>query len=165
VSRPTEYFDYLYYTWNIDRARELLKNRRRDKRPTTINVDEIFNAISWGGFLGVSINEEYALTQTDLTQPLIFGWIKIKKTRDSDEPHGWFQILIDGHHRLYRAKQEGLTVLPAYILTKKENHEAAEGMRRPPLRKNPDEKMQRYKRAMASGDIGAKIKLLRSYRR
>ena len=163
--RPTEYFDYMMYTWNVDRARDLIKKRRCNKRPITVDVDEMFNAINWGGFMGVQINEEYALSKADVTKPLIFGLIKIAKKRGSDEPHGWFKILIDGHHRLYRAKQEGLSLLPAYELSKSENHKVMEGMFRAPPRRNPDEEMRYLERGAFSGDIEAKTRLLQSYLR
>ena len=134
--KPTEYFDFMAYTWNIDRARELIAKRKRNKKPIPVNVEEIYNSIRWGGILGVRVDEEYALTQADLSKPLIFGLIKLPGEKGKKAE--WFRLLIDGHHRLYRAMHEGIETLPSYDLTKKENHLAAEGMMRPPPRRNPE---------------------------
>jgi hypothetical protein len=47
---------------------------------------------------------------TDLTEPVI---VAILHSQEHDED---YPLLIDGTHRLYRAYQEGVATLPAYVL-------------------------------------------------
>lgn len=101
-----EKFQWGRYIWDVTRANELIKLRKKNKSPHLVDVDEIYNNSS-------RINTDYALKKSDFTKPLIFGLIEIDKE--------WLRILIDGHHRLYRAKHESIKTLPAYSLTKAEN--------------------------------------------
>lgn len=57
----------------------------------------------------VDVDTEYAMT-TDLTKPLIVAPLRYK-----GEDLG--SIVIDGWHRIYRARREGRTALPVYRLT------------------------------------------------
>lgn len=59
---------------------------------------------------GPDFNRDYAMT-TDLNEPAIVA------TMYSQEHGQDYPLLIDGTHRLYRAYQEGITELPAYVLT------------------------------------------------
>lgn len=130
---PHQHFDYLWYTWDINKAEALIaKRRKRDKDIQEIDVAHVYGSINWSTpdrptFGGTIVNPEYALTKADVTKPLIFGLFKDKTT--------WFSILIDGHHRLYRAQAEGLAKMPAYFLNKRENYHSMLGPRRAPLKK------------------------------
>lgn len=53
------------------------------------------------------INEEYAMT-TDLSRPLLFI------------PFCGQMLLIDGHHRLWKAARLGISAVPIYLLTEEE---------------------------------------------
>ena len=125
--RKRQAFRWMQYAWSIDKAEELIAKRRKKIPPEMVDVDYLYGNIRWHPTVfGVSIDKDYALTKADLSRPLIMGLIKSEGQ--------WFNILIDGHHRLYRAKHEGIKKLPAHLLTKAENHKASMGMIRPPIR-------------------------------
>jgi hypothetical protein len=124
----------MWYTWSIDEATNMInKRKKKNKDIQEVDVDQIYNAIRWSTpdrpiFAGTDVNPEYALTKSDVSRPLIFGLIKDKNT--------WYSILIDGHHRLYRAHAEGIQKMSAYFLNKRENNHSMLGLRRiPPKRK------------------------------
>lgn len=58
---------------------------------------------------GPDLDRAYAMT-TNLDQPLIIATLQA-------QGHDPEPLLIDGWHRVYRAHTEGLTHLPAYVLT------------------------------------------------
>jgi hypothetical protein len=58
----------------------------------------------------VEVDKEYALSRTDLTVPILLTRI-VHKGEDLG------CLVIDGWHRLYRARVEGRTSLPAYLLS------------------------------------------------
>lgn len=60
--------------------------------------------------LVVEVDHQYAAT-TDLTKPIIL----VRFVTDSGTDCGL--LLIDGWHRVYRARCEGRTHLPAYLLS------------------------------------------------
>jgi len=130
---PHQIFDYLWYTWDIDKAEaQITKRRKRDKDIQEIDVAHVYNSIRWSTpdhpvFAGTIVEPEYALTKADVNKPLIFGLLKDGAT--------WFSILIDGHHRLYRARADGLEKMAAYFLNKRENYHSMIGPRRAPLKK------------------------------
>jgi len=130
---PHQMFDFMWYTWNIDKAIALIaKRRKKNKDIKNMDVDQIYNAIRWSTpdrpvFAGTNVDPEYALTKADVNKPLVFGLLKDKNT--------WYSILIDGHHRLYRAHAEGIKNMPAYFLNKRENHHAMVGLRKAPLKR------------------------------
>lgn len=127
---PHQTFHYLWYVWDIEAAERAIAKRRRPDLQE-IDVDHVYGAINWSTpdrptFGGVSVDPEYALRRADVSKPLLFGLIK--------DGSAWYSILIDGHHRLYRAKAEGLKSMPAYYLNKRENHHSMLGPRRAPLK-------------------------------
>lgn len=138
---PHQTFDYLWYTWDINKAEALItKRRKRDKDIQEIDVAHVYNSINWSTpdrptFGGTMVNPEYALTKADVTKPLIFGLFKDKAT--------WYSVLIDGHHRLYRAQAEGLEKMPAYFLNKRENYHSMIGSRRAPLKRQLRRKLRK----------------------
>jgi nitrogen fixation protein len=93
----TEIFQFLLYRWNVTRAREVAKNLPVHR----------FNAQPWFGWLGlIRVDEDHART-ADLNQPLIV--VKIREL-------GGSPLIIDGWHRLAKAKREGVTELPVIVL-------------------------------------------------
>jgi len=117
-----EIFKWGRFQWNITKAKEIINKRKKNIKPKTISVNQIYETIRWNIPLGINIDEKYALTKADITKPLIFGLVKIEKQ--------WYALLIDGHHRLYRAKHEKVKTMPAYFLTEKENKMALTGLYR-----------------------------------
>lgn len=58
----------------------------------------------------VEVDKEYALTRADLDVPIL-----LVRIVQEDEDLGC--LVIDGWHRVYRARLEGQTSLPAYLLS------------------------------------------------
>ncbi|PKW15943.1 hypothetical protein [Saccharopolyspora spinosa] len=58
----------------------------------------------------IGIDHDYAMTQTDLGKPIIVAPVA-PETGDNGV------IVIDGWHRVYRARKEGREHLPVYLLT------------------------------------------------
>lgn len=94
--------------------------------PTAAEMVEEMDITELDGFLGlkppapgktrpvvVSVDKEYALTKTNLEKPIL----AIRFTDDN----GIYlsDIVIDGWHRVYRARVEGRNELPTYMLSAK----------------------------------------------
>lgn len=138
----SEVFQFGPYAWDIDLAIKLLQ-KRKNKKLEHVNVKDVYTKSTMSM---ISVDEKYALEKTDLNKPLIFGMLKIEGN--------WFSILIDGHHRLFRANKESIDKLPAYFLTKPENYKISIGWQKPP-KKNPirgDERISRVERGELPGD-------------
>lgn len=95
------------YGFNVTKAKRILALKPRP-------ASDIDVAALIPGSVGVRIDREHAMT-TDLSEPIILVQVEDPKTGD------WLRILIDGHHRLYRAAREGVARLPAYLLTPNES--------------------------------------------
>jgi hypothetical protein len=93
--RP-EHFRLLAGLWDIQKAKELVKDREPDGTVSPNNLD------AWGD--AIYIDKEYAMT-VDLSRPLIVAHI------------AGDYLLIDGWHRMYRARQEGVEQLKAHLLS------------------------------------------------
>jgi len=114
--RPEQWFQFGGWIFNVDRAQALLAEQPREPQPLPV--------LPWARLYGVDLLDQpgtvpviglgpgfdraYAMT-TDLSEPLIVATL-----RTSD--HSESPLLIDGTHRLYRAYQEGIAELPAYVL-------------------------------------------------
>jgi hypothetical protein len=59
----------------------------------------------------VEVDREYAMTRTNLDQPILV----VRLLANDGEDLGG--MVIDGWHRMYRARVEGRTTLPAYVLS------------------------------------------------
>lgn len=96
-------FNFLGKVWDIDAAMEILK-----KKPRASKMLDITQAMSL-----IRTDPKY-VASIDLSKapPIIVGTIKSKGEE--------FWLPLDGWHRIRKAKDLGLTELPAYILTKKE---------------------------------------------
>ncbi|SFO83033.1 hypothetical protein SAMN05421810_101101 [Amycolatopsis arida] len=58
----------------------------------------------------IEIDHDYAMTQTNLAKPIIVAPVAPEKGDNG-------VIVIDGWHRVYRARKEGREHLPTYLLT------------------------------------------------
>lgn len=79
-----------------------------------MGVDRSTEEVRAGGTIRLmtgDVDEEYALTQADISVPVILGDPRLT---DTGEPMTMF---LDGTHRLRRAYVEGVAKLPAYVLT------------------------------------------------
>lgn len=99
-----EHFHLLGSTWDVGKAWDILEAKPR--APKTIDTEPL----KW--FAPLIKTDPKTVTKADLTVPIIVAIVKMKKGRGA--------IPIDGWHRITRALKEGLTELPAYVLTAKE---------------------------------------------
>jgi hypothetical protein len=108
-------FQFGPWLFNVNQAKAIIAKRPRETHSLVVQP--------WAHFYGLdtpdgqsfsllrpssSFDAAYALT-TDLTEPVIIATLRSRQ----DEQ---FPLLIDGTHRLYRAQNEGVTELPAYVL-------------------------------------------------
>lgn len=112
-----ERFTFGMFNWDIDKAKALLAQSPR--KPVRVSVDKLRANQSL-----INVDAKHAMT-TNLKNPGIMGWLYIDGT--------WFNILIDGNHRLYKAAQLKRKTLPVYVLTKEENYEIVSGPAREQL--------------------------------
>ncbi len=87
-------------TWNVTEAQDIVKDR-----PIT---DMMFPAELDSLGKNVTIDEEYAMAHSDLNQPVIAVLIAVGESKDF--------FVIDGWHRIFKARQLGVNHLPVYIL-------------------------------------------------
>ena len=109
--------------FDVDRAKKILQRHPRASVPT--DIDGAFNWIqpekvtdsvrpdgSFFTHLGFRINWEYARTIDLATaDPLI--WVTLSANA---------YFVIDGWHRMARAKELGIRCLPGFVLTEEESH-------------------------------------------
>jgi hypothetical protein len=113
-------FQFGPWLFNVNRAKDIIVKRPRETLPIPVQP--------WAHFYGLDTPEgnsfslfrpsshfdaEYALT-TDLDEPTILATLRGGRGER-------FPLLIDGTHRLYHAHVEGITELPAYVLTVQES--------------------------------------------
>lgn len=113
-----EYFTFLTARYNVTTAKEIVRGRDPTEE---IGVD------AWASQLlspdpeeepdkilamRISVNWEH-VPNVDLREPVILAWF-FGKTSSG-------HILIDGHHRLAKARREGVPSLQAHVLTKEES--------------------------------------------
>lgn len=116
-----ETFTYLYLKFDVNKAREILGER---------DVHHIKPQHGWSVL--VHVDEKYAMT-TDISIPVILAQIVL---RDSETKKvEVFHVMIDGHHRNYRATVEGAESIPARVLTIEETFETLISAHPPQLKK------------------------------
>lgn len=111
ISGECEHFRYLAWAWCITQIRQLLDGR--DVEPVTVNIAPLDGEIGINLppnriAIGVTVDREHAAT-VDITKPVYVAEL-FHPTRP-DESLGL--RIIDGWHRVYRARTEGLDTLPA----------------------------------------------------
>jgi len=127
-----EYFHFLIKQYNVEKAWDLIrKNPKKFVKPDgsyyKLNVDEFYNLIvrttdetgaqiditktigTGGSFfvkglVGIKKDLADSITEEEVETPVIF-------IKDGD-----FQILIDGWHRVYKAKKLGKKTIDSYII-------------------------------------------------
>lgn len=117
--RPRQWFYFGPWAFSIGEADALIADQPRE--PDRLNVaawadgygltqidDPDPRSISLIGPTRAGLNREYA-AGADLTKPVLVATLEVDGAPTA--------LLIDGVHRLYRAWREGVTTLPAYLLT------------------------------------------------
>jgi len=115
-NQPAQWFRFGGWIFDIDRAQTLLAEHPREPKPLPVMpwvrqfgldlLDEPNRVPILG--VGPEFDREYAMG-TYLAEPLIVATLHLPGSGNSS-------LLIDGTHRLYRAYQEGVSELPAYVL-------------------------------------------------
>lgn len=112
-----EQFNFGIYTWDVDKAKRLIANTPR--KPVRVSVEKLRQNQSL-----ITVDPSHA-RKANLRNPGILGWLYIDGQ--------WFNILIDGNHRLYKAAELKRKTLPVYLLSKEENYEIVSGPAREQL--------------------------------
>jgi ParB/Sulfiredoxin domain len=98
-----ETFQFLAYRWDVTRARRIAE---------TLPVHR-FNAEPWFGLLGLIRVDHDHVESADLNQPVLV--VRIREL-------GGSPLIIDGWHRLAKARQNGVTDLPVIILDEEQEY-------------------------------------------
>ncbi|WP_134663964.1 hypothetical protein [Amycolatopsis sp. CFH S0078] len=112
-------FRFVAWQWCIDTAEELI--RADGEAAATFHPQGILTSLDQflpleparPGFLRlieIEIDHDYAMTRTELVKPILVAPIEPEKGDNG-------VIVIDGWHRVYRARKEGREYLPFYLLT------------------------------------------------
>jgi hypothetical protein len=106
----TEFYEYVGWRWNVDRAKEIIG----DRVPRVhVDVSEAYRHLKPNLEM---IDEEHVVNDgVDLTQPLIGLVLRIGGEESL--------VVIEGWDRVYRARHDGIDTLPVRILTPREERE------------------------------------------
>lgn len=99
-----EYFQFLAFRWDVTKAQQVARTvpvRRLDPQP-------------WYRLLSAIRLDEDHIPHADLERPLIL--VRIREA-------GGTALIIDGWHRLARARRDGATDLPAVLLDEDQEFE------------------------------------------
>jgi hypothetical protein len=102
MKKEKETFTYLYLKFDIALAKWIIEGTPRE-------LECIEPGPAWS--MLVHIDKEHAMT-TDVTKPLIVAQIVLDRQVVA--------LLIDGHHRNYKAFKTGVKEVPVHLLTVKE---------------------------------------------
>lgn len=129
-----EAFHYLYDVWNVDRAKQLIKERPRPIRRLNIApFQELLSAPGKVRVFGVAVNwKKVKSDDVNLDDPVLTAYGSMGK------------LPIDGWHRIAKALLKGIKELPWVALTKEESKQVHtyEG----PLRKKRPRRVRRRRR-------------------
>lgn len=116
--RDCQIFQFMTKAWCITKALELI-----EADPTVAELVEAMDITSLDSYLELTpptqgmvrlvvmeVDKEYALTRTNLEKPILV----VRLMSNDGEDYGG--LVIDGWHRVYRARVEGRGELPAYVL-------------------------------------------------
>lgn len=106
-----ERFEFLYDVWNVDRAKQIIKDK---SRPIfEVELEPLRALVGRPGqilFMGVAVNWKKAQSDiVDLSVPILMAYGRSKF------------LPIDGWHRIAKALLEGRKTLPAVKLTQAES--------------------------------------------
>jgi hypothetical protein len=117
--RGCQVFQFMTRAWCITKALELI-----EADPIAAELVEAMDITTLDSYLELTpatpgmvrlitmeVDKEYALTRTNLEKPILV----VRLTSDDGEDYG--SLVIDGWHRVYRARVEGRGELPAYVLS------------------------------------------------
>jgi hypothetical protein len=109
--RKDETFWFGPVGWDVGKARDLLTLNARE--PIELKVEELDGQLSF-----VHVDEAYAKT-VPMDEPIILGHYPptIEPLTEGKQP----MLVIDGHHRLWRATHEKRPTIRVYVLTAEEN--------------------------------------------
>jgi hypothetical protein len=116
--RGCQVFHFAAWRWCIDRAHELLEVHESvatfHEHALLAGMEQFLTLDPTDAdqikLIEVNVDVEYAMTETDLSKPLIIAPLSSL----SGENLGLLPI--DGWHRIYRALSEGRETLPAHLL-------------------------------------------------
>lgn len=92
-----EWFHFLSYSWNVTAAQQIAADLPVHR----------FDPRSWFGWLGaIALDEEHIAT-ADLERPIIV--VRIAEANGAP-------LIIDGWHRIARARRDDITELPVVVL-------------------------------------------------
>lgn len=149
--RPVQTFNFLIGVWDVDKAIRLTEGQEAS----------VVNAKPWADmFLGpdledgkdyekvefgfISVNEHHALSERcDLEKPIL-----AVLARTVNDPDGSFMV-IDGWHRLWKARHLGVESLPIIVLTDEQEKACR-------LRGNWDKGVRQRKPAARKTKVSAK---------
>lgn len=92
-------------TWDITQAQEIVKDRPVTDMMYPAELDSLGK--------NVTVDEEYAMAHSDLSAPVIAVQIVIGDAKD--------MFIIDGWHRIFKARKLGIKTIPVYILNEAES--------------------------------------------
>lgn len=92
-------------TWDVSEAQDIVKDRPVTGMMFPSELDSLGK--------NVTIDEEYAMAHSDLNEPVIAVLIAVGESKD--------YFVIDGWHRIFKARQLGVNHLPVYILNEVES--------------------------------------------
>ncbi len=108
-----EIFTFFILRFNVSEALRLLEAK---PRPTfRVRVKAIQNQI-----LGIKLDTEHAMT-TDTNKLLILAYVHLPA--EGRKLGYWEYMLIDGHHRLYKAVKQGLKWIDLHLLMPDESEQ------------------------------------------
>ncbi len=116
-----ERFQYFFRAFDIDKSKKLLtKVPRKCVRLSTPNLFSMIGAPDDEGFnlLNIDVDWKRIDESINLSIPLVVATLSFKKTKT--EPKKSYIMVIDGWHRIAKAKLQGLLELPAFVLDEKE---------------------------------------------
>ncbi len=87
-------------TWDVTQAQDIVKDRPVTDMMYPAELDSLGK--------NVTIDEEYAMAHSDLTQAVIAVQILIGEAKDF--------FVIDGWHRIFKARKLGVESIPVHIL-------------------------------------------------
>ena len=92
-------------TWDVTQAQEIVKDRPVTDMMYPAELDSLGK--------NVAVDEEYAMAHSDLSAPVIAVVVVIGDAKDF--------FVIDGWHRIFKARQLGIENIPVHILNESES--------------------------------------------
>ncbi len=92
-------------TWDVSQAQEIVKDRPVSDMMYPAELDSLGK--------NVTIDEEYAMAHSDLSEPVIAVQVHIGEAKDF--------FIIDGWHRIFKARKLGVESIPVHVLNESES--------------------------------------------